>query len=595
VNEHRGLRSTVWRGRTAWALSLALALGLSACGGGSSVPVVTEQALGEKPATTQAASRFLTQATFGPTASDIDRVNALGYEGWIEAQFNKPRASSYRATWEAADAAAKAIDPKSGVWQDGLINAIWKQALTGPDQLRQRTAYALSQLLVVSMQDGTVGDNPRGAASYADLLADRAFGNYRELLEAVALHPMMGVYLSHLKNQKASASTGRVPDENFAREVMQLFTIGLVALNTDGSVKTAGGQPIATYTPADVAGLARVFTGWSWACPDAPTASSCFFWGSNANKSDADRTIKPMVAYPAFHSPEEKRFLGTVIPAGTSAEASLKTALDTLFNHPNVGPFIGKQLIQRLVTSNPSPAYVSAVAGVFNNNGAGVRGDMKAVLRAILLNPEARSPGGSGGGKLREPVLKLSAFLRAFPHASDSGDYKVGNTDNPGNALGQSPMRSPSVFNFYRPGYVPPGSAAAAAGLAEPELQLAHETSVAGYVNFMRDAASAGVGNWGTAKNRRDLQANYSAELALVEQPVATLPTALVDHINQKLMSGAMPLALRDEIATAVGTIPIPARNATGSNQTYIDNLKRARLNAALFLTLASPEYQIQQ
>lgn len=582
-----------WKRSGAWAVVMgSLLVLLSACGGANVMGVV-EQPLGEKPASVQDASRFLTQATFGPTDADLARVQALGYEGWIEAQFNKPRVS-HRATWEAADAAAKVGNPQGGVWQDGLLNSFWKQAVTAPDPLRQRVAYALSQILVVSMQDGTVGDNPRGAAAYLDVLNEHAFGNYRDLLGAVSRHPMMGVYLSHLKNQKASTSSGRVPDENYAREVMQLFTIGLVALNADGSVRSVGGQPEPTYTPADVAGLARVFTGWSWACPGAPASDSCFHWAADKGQSDPDRMVKPMVAYPKFHSPEDKRFLGTLIPAGTTPEASMDIALDALFNHPNVGPFIGKQLIQRLVSSNPSPAYVSAVAAAFNNNGAGVRGDMKAVLRALLLHPEARLVSASSG-KLREPVLKLSALLRAFAYRSDSGDYKVGSTDNPGNALGQSPMRAPSVFNFYRPAYVPPGSAAAAQGLAAPELQLAHETTVAGYANFMRDAVSGGVGGWGTANNRRDLQADFSAELALVDQPTAAQPTALVDRLSDKLMAGAMPLALRDEISAAVGQIAIPARNSSGSNQAHINNLRRARLNAALFLTLVSPEFQIQR
>jgi len=249
--------------------------------------------------------------------------------------------------------------------------------VSGEDQLRQRVAYALSQIMVISMADGTVGDNPRAVAAWLDMLGDKGLGNYRALIEAVSLHPMMGVYLSHLRNQKADARSGRVPDENYAREVMQLFSIGLLELNADGTPKIQGGKEIETYTPADIAGLARVFTGFSWACPAAP-ASGCFYSGSSGGVSDPDRAFKPMVGYPQFHSTEVKSFLGATIPAQGTADpqASLRSALDTIYQHPNVGPFIGKQLIQRLVTSNPSPAYVKAVADAFANNGAGGRGDM---------------------------------------------------------------------------------------------------------------------------------------------------------------------------------------------------------------------------
>ena len=280
---------------------------------------------------------------------------------------------------------------------------------------------------------------------------------------------------------------GRVPDENYAREVMQLFSIGLVELNPDGSARASGGKPLETYGQADIAGLAKVFTGWSWDCPEWPD-NSCFFGGSANGNSDPDRSFKNMVGYPQYHAKEEKTFLGTTIAAQTTADpqASLNTALTTLAAHPNVGPFIGRQLIQRLVTSNPSPQYVAAVGAAFKGSG----GDMKAMLKAVLMHPEARRMSATDG-KLREPVLKLSAFLRAFGFTSDTGNFRVGNTDNAGTALGQTPMRSPSVFNFYRPGYVPPGTEAAAAALAVPELQIAHETTAAGYVNFMRDNIAA--------------------------------------------------------------------------------------------------------
>ena len=581
--------------------ALALAATLVACGGGSgssgssdSTPAGgAAEPVAALPTSRAEASRFLTQATFGPTEADTDRVMSIGYSAWIDEQFAKP-ASSARSTWELADAAAKAIDPKSGVYQDGTINAFWKQAVGGEDQLRQRLAFALSQIFVISMQDGTVGDNPRAVAGYLDMLADKGLSNYRQLLESVAKHPMMASYLTAIRNQKADPKTGRVPDENFAREVMQLMSIGLYELNVDGSQKQAGGQPIPTYGQSDISGMARVFTGWSWNCPDWPD-NSCFFNGSLNGNQDADRTFKGLLGYPQYHSTEEKKFLGVTIPAQTKSDpdASLKTALDTLFGHANVGPFIGRQLIQRLVTSNPSPAYVSAVAAAFNGGG-GARGDMRAVVKAVLLHPEARKQ-SSTSGKLREPVLRLSAYLRAFPFASDTGNFKVGNTDNAGSSLGQTPLRSPSVFNFYRPGYVPPGTEAAKAGLVVPEMQLAQETSAAGYVNYMRDNVNSGVGAYnstvgGVVRNRRDLQPDFAAEIALADK----VPQ-LLDRLNARLMYGSMPPALKTETQGAVEKIVIPVLNSTSSNQVAIDTARLNRVKATIFLMLVSPEFQVQK
>jgi uncharacterized protein (DUF1800 family) len=405
----------------------------------------------------------------------------------------------------------------------------------------------------------------------------------------------MGLYLSAMRNQKADARTGRVPDENYAREVMQLFSIGLQELNADGTPKLDNGAPIDTYNASDIAGLAKVFTGWSWNCPEWPD-NSCFFSGSANGNSDPDRSFKTMQGYPQYHSTEEKKFLGITIAPQTKAspDDSLKTALDGLYNHPNVGPFIGKQLIQRFVTSNPSPQYVQAVTAAFDNNGAGVRGDMKAVIKAVLMNPEARATSDSAG-KVREPVLRLSAVMRAFGFKSDTGFYKVGVTDNPGTQLGQTPMRSPSVFNFYRPGYVPPGTGAAAANLVVPEMQISHETTMSGYVNFMRDNLMLGVGQYntvvnGVTLNRRDLQPDFTAELALADKPAD-----LLDRLDAKLMYGTMPAALKTEIQGAVEKITIPALNSGGSNQAAIDTARRNRVNAAILLTVVSPEFLVQK
>ncbi len=530
----------------------------------------------DKPATRNEAARFLAQATFGPVDADIDRLMTIGYSAWIDEQFAKPRSGTHQAFFETLN---DGNDKEVG-------SAFWKNALTGQDQLRLRMAYALSQIFVISLEDGDVDNYDRAVAAWLDMLNTHSFGNYRDLLQSVSVNPMMGLYLTHIANQKADAATGRVPDENYAREVMQLFSIGLVHLNQDGTPSTGGGSVGETYTPADVSGLAKVFTGWSWACPVA-SDKGCFLRGksSNGNREYADRDLRSMVPYDNYHSIEAKTFLDKTIAAGTSAGDSLRVALDHLAAHPNVGPFIGRQLIQRFTTSNPSPAYVGAVASAFNNNGSNVRGDFKAVLKAVLTHPEARVVSDTSG-KVREPVLRLSAFMRAFPHRSVSGNFEIEITSNPGTALGQAALHSPSVFNFYRPGYVAPGTQSAARNLVAPELQIVNETSVAGYVNFMRDSISAGVGfPAGDGLNRRDLQGDYSAELALADN----VP-ALVDRVTTRLTYGAVGAARRTDIISAVSSIAIPGGS---SSQTQINAAKRQRVNTAILLTVAAPEFVV--
>lgn len=545
------------------------------------------------PASRSEAARFLTHATFGPNTADIDSLMVLGYGAWIDRQFTLP-ATSHRSYWEARDATIRAADPNSSGGQDQVWESFWKQAATGEDQLRLRVAYALSQVFVISALDGNVGNQPRAMAAWLDMLGAQAFGSYRTTLENVALHPLMGFYLSHIRNQKADTATGRIPDQNFARESMQLFSVGVLKLNPDGTPQLVDGAVVETYGPADVAGLSHVFTGFSFAC--SAQNSSCFFNGITGGVGDPDRYFKPMMAYPAFHSTQAKSFLGVTIPAQTTADpaASLRVALDTLAAHPNVGPFLGQQLIQRLVTSNPSTAYVRDVAAVFDNNGAGVRGDLKAVVRAILLHPEARFS-FNRAGKVREPVLRLSAFLRALPHASDTGFWRVGNTDSVSTALGQTPLRAPSVFNFYRPGYVAPGSQSAAAGMVAPEMQLLNESSVAGWVNYMRDNLNSGVGQIngtvdGVVLNRRDLQRNWTPEMALAGDPAA-----LVASVADKLLFGRISTTLSADAATAVGKIVIPALNAGGTNQGAIDAAKFNRVKSAVLLVLAAPEFLVQK
>ena len=547
-------RSALLQSALAIAKIALLTTLLSACG----VEVSTTSDVVQP--TPEQSSRILSQGTFGPTAEEINRLKAMGTAAWFNDQFAKKQ-TLHLAYMNSALASLPAGQTLS---ENQFYESFWQQAIKGDDQLRQRVAFALSQIFVISFQNTSLASMPRGVAHYYDTLGAFAFSNFRDLLEAVTLHPMMGNYLSSLRNQKTVGA--RVPDENYAREVMQLFTIGLRQLNPDGSNTTAPATE--TYTSDDIKGLAKVFTGWSWAGPDK---SSGRFFGNNSPAPDPNRDWLPMQNYPAYHETLQKDFLGVTIPANTPGEASLKIALDTLFNHPNAGPFIGRQLIQRLVTSNPSPAYVGRVAAAFADNGQGVRGDMKAVIKAVLLDAEAITPPTSNtAGKLREPVIRLANWMRAFHANSSSGRFLLTSLDNTLNSLGQTPMRSPTVFNFYRPEYQPPNTSIATANLFAPEMQITEETSVVGYLNFMRNAISNGTGT------TSDIKADYTAELAL-----AGTPDLLVDRVNLLLMQNRMSPTLRGQILAAINS----NANNSATNKVYL----------AIFLTMASPEYLVQK
>ena len=515
------------------------------------------------------AARLLVQATYGPTMAEIDRTARLGASAWIAGQFATAPMDTH---WDYVVVRRGPIG--CTVCDSQHINAtmesFWTQAVRGPDQLRQRTVLALSELFVVSTVNSAVEIQADAHASYLDTLSRNAFGSFRALLEQVTVHPTMAHYLSHFRNQKEDPVSGRIPDENYAREVMQLFTIGLWQLNEDGSRRLdSNGQAIPTFTQADVMGLARVFTGWGWS--GAGTGEDFWHgWAGNAGTWN-----KPMQNYPQHHSSSEKRFLGAVVPAGTGGVASLKVAMDTLFNHPNVGPFIGSQLIKRFVTSNPSPAYVARVARAFNDNGAGVRGDMKAVLSAVLLDTEARSTTLAATsptyGKLREPLVRLGTWLRAFDAKSSRGYfYDIWNLEDPVSSIGQNPLRAPSVFNWFRPNYSPPGQIMQQ-GLVAPEFQITHETTVTGYANFITNLVDRGHG-W----NETNLRGDYNAELAL-----AGNPAALMDRLNMLLVAGQMSAATRSTILTAVNAMP-------ASNP-------RGRVLTAVSLVMLSPDFVVQK
>jgi uncharacterized protein (DUF1800 family) len=551
--------ATAHRHGAATATAASLAAFLAACGGGGGGGETPAPAPGPTPAvapTRVQAARFLAQASLSSSATEIERVRTLGYSGWLDEQMALPR-SSTNVEW-LKSRGYDAVDFKNGF--AGVDNMLWRKLIASPDPLRQRVALALSEIVVVGATGiAGLGFRQFAAGYFMDLLEANAFGTYRALLDDVSKSPAMGAYLTFRGNRKAAGQS--VPDENYARESMQLFTIGLVQLNSDGTAKLgSNGQPQDTYTQTDVSQLARVFTGW-----DVDT--------SVGTADTPDRSFRPMVQIASRHELGEKKFLGTTIPANTDGAMSLTMALDVLLAHPNMAPFIGRQLIQRLVTSNPSAAYVGRVAAAFNNNGSGVKGDLRATVRAVLLDAEARSDSATTDpafGKLREPVVRFVQWARTYALTDASGAWNLGDMTDPATRLGQSPLRSPSVFNFFRPGYVVPNSGINASGnRTVPEFQITTESSVAGYVNFMQRTIGSGVN--GSASLRGD----YTALTGLIADSAA-----LLAELNVTLAAGQLSAATLAALKTALDTIAVTTTTGQAN-----------RLYAAITLVMAAPEY----
>ncbi|MCX6954959.1 MAG: DUF1800 family protein [Verrucomicrobia bacterium] len=559
------------------------------------------------------AARFLTQATFGPTKAEIDSLTGGSIDTWLTAQLALPFTSHRTAINDDRNTfgGSNSYSNWNAIHLPNRQSAWFKVSLTAPDQLRQRVAFALSQLLVVS--DVALGDDNRSEplANYYDLLGNGAFGNFRSLLETVTLSPLMGEYLSSLRNSKADPVTGQTPDENYAREVMQLFTIGLQQLQPDGTLALGSdGLPIASYDQNTVTEMAKVFTGFAY-----PSTNLTAFRTAGANY------FAPMQLFPAFHDNTAKNInltSLTVIPADTSAAAGtndLKLALDALFTHPNTGPFVSKFLIQRLVTSNPSPAYVYRVAQKFANNGSGVRGDLAAVVRAILTDYEARSPAVASNvtyGKLKEPLLRLTGLLRTFGASSTSGrflgyrntlvdgtlitgttplpavDARLPNTSGSPtissstlvyNALGniaEAALRSTTVFNFYHSDYVLPGPLASA-GLVAPEFEITDDNFAILVPNYLRTFV-----NGTTTGVAATIQPYVVTLNTTYEQTLVSNPTALIDHLNNVLCAGSLTSAARTRIVSALAAVP----TATTTED---------RAKTAIFLVLTSPNASVQK
>lgn len=510
------------------------------------------------PPTAAAAARFLTQATYGPTTAAIATVQSQGYAAWIEAQLTRPVAS-YLAYVDALPVPA---DEKYS-WY--AREAFWKQAIQGQDQLRQRMTLALSEIFVASSEDDDLA-HAEPTAAYMDVLNRNAFGNFRTLLQEVTLSPSMGAYLDMLSNDKEDSETGQMPNENFAREILQLFSIGLYQLHPDGTLQlSAEGLPIDTYDQDVIKGFAQVFTGWTHAGQNR-SEEWRFYWPE-------PNWRVPMEVWNEHHSTGTKRLLnGVVQPAGQTPAADLNAALNNIFQHSNVGPFICRQLIQRLVTSNPSPAYVYRCGQAFANNGQGVRGDLKAVLRAILLDWEARSTdvlSQPGYGKVREPIVRFVALLRALNAQSADGRFRYYWQASAEWGLNQAPFQAPTVFNFFEPTYAQPGPIADS-GLVSPELQIINETSVFGSTNFLRGVLE------GYADDDSEITLDYSYLTS------AGNNTVLLDRVNLLFYAGQMSAETRTILAAAVADPDFPD-----------DPTERAL--TLVWLVSLSPEFIVQR
>ena len=502
------------------------------------------------------ASRFLAQATLGADYEEIQRTARIGPNGWLREQFARP-IGYHQPSLDQRLRMGLEVSSEHRRW------SFWQQVMKGPDPLRQRVALALSEIFVVSDNSDAVNSNSIGAANYYDMLLRNAFGNYRDLLRDVSLHPMMGSYLSHLRNDKSDPGSGRYPDENYAREVMQLFSIGLFQLKPDGTLlKNGRGQPIPTYDNDAITEMAKIFTGLAFDGPDRNFSNGEASWTS------------PMRMYEEHHEPGPKRLLrGTYVPAGQAGMRDVEAAIDNLFRHPNVGPFLARRLIQRLVTSNPSPAYIRRVAAAFANDGRGVRGNMRAVVTAILLDPEAMaSPtaGGIGKGMLRESFLRRVHLARAFDAANRAGSYPISDGGAPDD-FGQRPLSSPTVFNFFLPDHQPTGIIAGAK-LYAPEFQIV--TAVTAITS-----ANALYGQIGGVMNNDD---NDALEVRLDlgdEIAIAADPRALVNRLDLILMYGSMSNPMREVLLRALGQLRDP----------------RERVTTALQLIAIAPEYAVLQ
>ena len=539
------------------SLLASILLGVAGCGGGGGGSNEPPPPPPPTPVTKAEAFQLLNQASFGATEAEALDVIAMRPEQWIDDQMSRP------ASLQLPHMLTLPPPQFMGQLHTDRVDIWFRNVLNGEDQLRQRVAFALSEIMVVS-QLGALQSRPFAVADFYDVLVKNAFGNYRDLIEEVTLHPAMGVYLSMLGNEKPDPVLNIRPDENYARELMQLFSIGLVELDIDGSVMLdANNQPIPTYDQEIIEGFAHVFTGWTW-------RGSPSFGGGNVPVASQ---YFPMELWPEFHDTGEKTLLGgTVLPAGQTGEQDLDAALDNIFEHPNVAPFMAIRLIQRLTTSNPSPGYVRRVAEVFNDNGFGVKGDLGAVVKAILLDPEARPDLPMEiDGKLKEPLLRLTQLYKAYDARSQSGRYPLVASYI---LFGQGPLQSPSVFNFFSPFFAPPGEIRDSS-LVAPELEIATEylnTLMTNYLFFQ---------TFGLNHTNPDLEDDQIYINLQEEMDAAADIDALIDTVAGKLLGGDISDTLRTELAGMLARLP--------------ETEPVLRAAEAVYLVVTSPEYAYQR
>ena len=527
------------------------------------------------------ASRFLSQATLGEDYTTIQMTAAMGFEAWLEEQFQLRNHS----VWKNSYLIKRTIDEEGSAEKLGSLEmrtGWWHTAMTSPGQLRQRLALAFSELFVVSDRLDILTDAGDGLSHYYDQLSEKAFGNYRDLLFEVSTHPVMGLYLSHFNNPKADPERNTHPDENYAREVMQLFSIGLYELNPDGTrKKDSQGNFIPTYDNLDIKELAKVFTGYG----DGSEAGQ---FGYAKEEDIATILTTSMDMYSFFHEPQAKTLLSNLfIPANQNGDEDVNQAIDHLSRHPNVAPFIAKSLIRFMVTSNPTPAYVARIAEVFNDSPEG-KGDLKSVIKAILLDPEARSCNPLDdpfSGKLREPILRYTQTARAFQaYPAFNLDVFVNFGKQYSAATGQYPLNAPSVFNFFQPEYQPNGPIAEM-GLFAPEFQIHNTNSAIGYINmveqwtFQNGLSVFWLEDFDPGKTLTEF-GDFGASSFL--NPVGALekandPSGLVNYINIVLAGGQLSDRTQAIIQNAI--------------EQLTDT--KDRVNMAIYLTLISPDYAV--
>ncbi|EPM4323246.1 DUF1800 domain-containing protein [Vibrio vulnificus] len=477
---------------------------LSGCGSDSSNSSPAE------PSRLEPNQRYdlLYRATFGPTPNSYQQMASVGYQSWLDQQFSMP------PSFHLPLLQSYVIEGDTPTQSD-RVAVWWHQANHAPDQLRQRVAFALSEIFVVSRYGASLNGRAQELTHYYDMLLEHAFGNYRDLLEAVTRHPVMGDYLSMMANQHADPQKNRFPDENYAREVMQLFSIGLYQLNQDGTPLLNNGALLPTYSQDDIENLARVFTGWHLA--DKSNGS----WTSKQGD-----WFQAMAPYADKHDSDEKVVMGERFPAGQSIEQDMAQAMAMLTNHANTGPFIARLLIQRLVTSNPSPQYVERVALAFNDNGKGIRGDLKAVIQAILLDPEALN---GSTERLKEPLISMTNIYRALEAKSADPTGRYHNSNGTFFAFGQAPLSSPSVFNFFSPDYAP-NAQMKEKGLVAPEFQI---LSWNNFINISNQMWSAtGNSQYDSEENPKKIVVNLAPLEALANDH-----PALIAELSRRFLS----------------------------------------------------------